>query len=135
MSIENPTLVHFRHFSSLLTIFPSTTVVRALQIHPFLTNKANFQKSQVNISDLIIREYELMDTWSSGKKQSQTKPKQTQFKANTNPKQTQNKANQSQFWRQKMTAAATNRKTWKIKTDYSTIALQSVKTMYEETNE
>ena len=38
--------------------FSSTTVECTLQIHPFLKNKANFQKSQINVSDLIIREYE-----------------------------------------------------------------------------
>jgi hypothetical protein len=34
-----------------------------------------------------------------------------------------------------MTAAATNRKTWKTKADYSTIAMQSLKTMNEEKHE
>jgi len=69
----------------------STTVVRALQIHPFLTNKANFQKSQVSVTDLITGEYELMDTWSSGKNKANSKPKQSQFKANSKPKQSQTK--------------------------------------------
>jgi hypothetical protein len=59
-----------------------TDVVSALQIHPFLTNKANFQKSQVNVNIVSTREYEQMDTWSHRKKQSQTNPIQTQFKAN-----------------------------------------------------
>jgi len=42
MSIENQTLsaaadlAHFRHFSSLFTNFPSTTVEKALQISPYL---------------------------------------------------------------------------------------------------
>jgi len=63
----------------------STTVERALQIHPFLTNKANFQKNQMNVSYLLLREYELMDTWSGGKNKAKTKPIQTQYKANTNP--------------------------------------------------
>ena len=89
MSIDNPTLAHFRHFSSLLTIFPSTTVEIPLQIQPFLTNKANFQKSQMSVSDLSIREYEQMDTWSSGKNKPKTKPIQSQYKANSNPIQTQ----------------------------------------------
>jgi len=96
MGIENQTLVHFRHFrhfSSLLTIFPSTLVERTLQIAPFMQNKANFQKSQMNVSDLLIREYGKMDTWSSGKNKAKTKPIQTQFKPNTNPIQTQFKPN------------------------------------------
>jgi hypothetical protein len=53
-----------------------TDVMSALQIHLFLQNKPNFRKSQMNISDYITREYEQMDTWSSGK----NKPKQTQSK-------------------------------------------------------
>jgi hypothetical protein len=47
-----------------------------------MQNKANFRKSQINVSDLTIREYELMDTWSSGKKQSQNKPNSNPNKAN-----------------------------------------------------
>jgi hypothetical protein len=94
MSIENPSLVHF---SSLLTILPSTTVERALQNHPFLTNKANFQKRQVNVTVYLTRDYGIMDTWSSGKNKANTKPIQTQYKANSNPKQTRFKAKQSQF--------------------------------------
>jgi len=58
----------------------STTVERALQIHPFLTNKANFQKSQMNVNDFITMNYGKIDTWSSGKKQSQTNPKKAKFK-------------------------------------------------------
>jgi hypothetical protein len=61
-----------------------TNVMSALQIHPFLTNKANFQKSQMNVSDLLIREYVQMDTWSIGKNKAKTNPIQTQ----TNPIQT-----------------------------------------------
>ena len=34
-----------------------------------------------------------------------------------------------------MTAAATNRKTWKTKAKYCTIAMQSLKTMNEEKHE
>ena len=51
----------------------------------FMQNKANFQKSQVNVTDLLIREYEQMDTWSGGKNKAKTKPikaNQSQFKAN-----------------------------------------------------
>jgi hypothetical protein len=64
-----------------------------------MQNKANFQKSQVSLSDLLIREYEQMDTWLSRKKQSQTKPIQTQFKAKTNPIRTQNKPNSKPIYR------------------------------------
>jgi hypothetical protein len=75
----------------------STLVERALQNHPFLTNKANFQKSQINVSDLLISDYEQIYTWSSGKNKANTNPIQTQFKAKTNPIQTQFKPKQSQF--------------------------------------
>jgi len=71
--------------------------VRALQIHLFLTNKANFQKSQVNVTVFITRNYGQMDTWSSEKNKANSNPIQTQFKANTKPKQTQFKPKQTQF--------------------------------------
>jgi hypothetical protein len=85
MSIENSTLVHFRHFrhfSSLLTIFPSTTVERALQINLFMQNEPNFRKSQVNLSNYMTRDYDKMDTWSIRKNEPKTnpnEPKRTQF--------------------------------------------------------
>ncbi len=41
MSIENPTLAHFRHFSSLFTNLPSTSVEDPLQINLFMQNKPN----------------------------------------------------------------------------------------------
>jgi hypothetical protein len=62
----------------------------------FMQNKANFQKSQMNLSKVLVVDYDKMDTWSSGKNKPNSKPIQTQFKANTNPKQTQYKANQTQ---------------------------------------
>ena len=95
-SIENPTLAHFRHFrhfSSLLTNLPSTLVERSLQIQLFLTNKPNFQKSQMNLSAVITMNYEQMDTWSRGKNKPNSNPIQSQYKANTKPIQTQFKPN------------------------------------------
>ena len=61
-------------FSCALCLVVSTTVERALQIHSFLTNKANFRKSQMNVTDLITREYEEMETWSRGKNKANSKP-------------------------------------------------------------
>ena len=66
---------------------------------PFLTNKANFRKSQMNITKEMTREYENETLSRSAENkantkpiQSQTKPispphasKQTQFKPKTNP--------------------------------------------------
>jgi len=49
-----------------------------------MQNKPNLTKSQMNVSNYITREYEVMDTWSSRK----NKPKQTQFIA-AKPDQTQ----------------------------------------------
>jgi len=73
----------------------STLVERTLQIHLFMQNKPNFQKSQINVTDLITREYGKMDTWSSGKNKPNSNPKQTQFKPNTNPIQSQFKPKQT----------------------------------------
>jgi len=103
--IENPTLAHFRHFSSLFTNFSSTTVESALQIAHFMQNKPNFQKAQMNVSDYITREYGKKDTWWSGKNKPNSNPIQTQsnpIKANKMPKQTQYKPKQTQFQRKKM---------------------------------
>ena len=71
----------------------STDAERSLQIHPFLTNKPNFRKSQMNVTFFITREYEQMDTWSSGKNKANSNPIQTQYKPNSNPIQTQFKPN------------------------------------------
>ena len=45
-----------------------------------MQNKPKFKKSQVNESNVIERDYELLDTWWSGKKQSQTNPNKAKFK-------------------------------------------------------
>jgi len=95
-------------FSTLNFKFSSTSVEGSLQISPFLTNKANSRKSQMNVSDLLTRDYGKMDTWSSGKNKAKTNPIQTQFKPNSKPIQTQFKPNsnpiQSQFQGQKNVA-------------------------------
>jgi len=81
MSIENPTLAHFRHFrhySSLLANLPSTLVECALQIHPFLQNKANFRKSQMNVTKVLTKEYENGTLGKRGK----NKPNSNPIKAN-----------------------------------------------------
>ncbi len=40
----------------------------------FMRNKAKFQKVKFNVTKVLTRDYEHMDTWSIRKKQSQTKP-------------------------------------------------------------
>jgi len=90
---------NLRLMNYLCAFVISTLVVRALQIHLFMQNKANFPKSQMNVTNVLTADYELIDTWSRGKKQSQTNPnkaKQSQLnpiKANKMPKQTQNEPN------------------------------------------
>ncbi|MHC4546318.1 MAG: hypothetical protein ACYSYL_17695, partial [Planctomycetota bacterium] len=36
---------------------PSTTVENSLQIRPFMQNKPNFQKSQMNVTKVLTRDY------------------------------------------------------------------------------
>jgi hypothetical protein len=81
MSIENPTLVHFRHFSSLLTNLPSTTVEGALQIRPFLTNKPNFPDDQMNVSTVITKDYEQLTMNNEPKNKANSNP----IKPNSKP--------------------------------------------------
>ncbi|HIJ51692.1 MAG TPA: hypothetical protein HPP66_00880 [Planctomycetes bacterium] len=93
-SIENQTLAHFRHFSSLFTNFSSTTVESALQIAHFMQNKPNFQKAQMNVSRVLTKDYEDETLGQRGKNKPNSKPIQSQsnpIKANKMPKQTQYK--------------------------------------------
>ena len=69
------------------------------KINLFLQNEPNFRKSQVNITDLLKRDYEKWTLGQLGKtnpKRTQTNPKRTQFwpikrqyEPNSNPIQTQ----------------------------------------------
>ena len=63
----------------------STDIESSLQINSFMQNKANFRKSQMNVTSLITVDYEKRDTWLSGKNE----PKRTQNEPKTNPKRTQ----------------------------------------------
>ncbi len=78
MSIENPTLAHFRHFSSLFTNLPSTSVEDPLQINLFMQNKPNFQKSQMNVNLCLTKNYENKSDWTIG----QNKPNSNPIKPN-----------------------------------------------------
>jgi BASS family bile acid:Na+ symporter len=73
-----------------------------------MQNKANFQKSQMNVNTFIKADYEKRTLGQRGKNKPKTNPIQTQFKANTNPIQTQYKAKQTQFQSQKMLPLAKN---------------------------
>ena len=86
MSIENPTLVHFRHFSSLLTNeYQESSYLRAYKAplhlsrtlyksHLFMQNKANFQKSQMNVNPYNITDYENKSNWTLGENKPNSKP-------------------------------------------------------------
>jgi hypothetical protein len=77
----------------------------ALQIHPFLTNKANFRKVKFDVNKVLTKDYVQMDTWSIRKNKAKTNPIQSQsnpIKANKMPKQTQFKPKQTQFQRKYM---------------------------------
>ncbi|MCP4614267.1 MAG: hypothetical protein GY845_36745 [Planctomycetes bacterium] len=47
MSIKNPTLTHFRHFSPLFTNLRSTPVENIRQITPYLKKQTQFQKCKM----------------------------------------------------------------------------------------
>ena len=73
-----------------------TDVVSPLQISPFLTNKANFGKAQMNVSSLLTEEYENKTLGGCGKNKPNSKPIKANtkpIKANTNPIRTQYKPN------------------------------------------
>jgi hypothetical protein len=85
MSINYPTLAHFRHFSSLLTNLRSTTVENSLQITPFYAKQSQFDggPNEHKLRD----EKQLQDfvPLAQAKKQSQFKPNKAKNKPNTNP--------------------------------------------------
>jgi hypothetical protein len=67
-----------------------------------MQNKPKFRKSQMNVNKALTNDYDIMDTWSIGKKQSQTnpnKPKTNPIKPNKMPKQTQTNPNEPNFKR------------------------------------
>ncbi len=104
MSIENPTLVHFRHFSSLLTIEDPAFLGRneyqesrylcaykALHLSRtlyksalFMQNKANLLDAQMNVSSVLTKDYENKSNWTLG----ENKPKTNPIKANPRKAQT-----------------------------------------------
>ena len=115
MSIENPTLAHFRRFSSLFTNLRSTPVENVRQITPFYAKQSQSQVGQnqpkllydkyiCNLGHLVIQ----TNKANSNPIQTQLKPIQTQLK----PIQTQNKPNskpiQSQFKPNNQSSLITN---------------------------
>ncbi|MHC4543770.1 MAG: hypothetical protein ACYSYL_04475 [Planctomycetota bacterium] len=100
-NLRNPWLIKdLRLFKVLYNCRETfTDVMSALQIGPIRTNKPNFRKSQMNVSDFITRGYEKRTLGQLGKtnpiqtqykpNQTQLKPKKRQNKPNSNPKQSQ----------------------------------------------
>ncbi len=78
MSIENPTLAHFRHFSSLFTKFPSTSVEMPLQITPFYAKQTQFPKKSNDVNPYNTTDYERKRNWTL----SENKPNSNPNKAN-----------------------------------------------------
>ena len=78
MSINYPTLAHFRHFrhSFNYNIFPDTQIMQ---------NKANFENVKMNINLDMISNYKNLSRWLRPKNKANSNPIQTQF----NPIQTQ----------------------------------------------
>ncbi len=97
MSIENPTLVHFRHFrhfsslyftlvhfrhfSSLFTLSP-LYICRESSTNQllFMQNKPNFQKSQMNVSIYLQTAYENKSNWTLGENKPNSNPKKPNFR-------------------------------------------------------
>ena len=79
MSIENLTLVHFRHFSSLFTNLSAYKALHLSRIlyksSLFMQNKPNLLEAQMNVNSLITIDYENISDWTLG----QNKPNQSQL--------------------------------------------------------
>jgi len=75
MNIENPTLAHFRHFSSLLTPSP-LYICREPSTNQllFMQNKPNVKDAQINVNSYMKSSYEKLDTWLSGKNKPNSNP-------------------------------------------------------------
>jgi hypothetical protein len=107
----NPWLINdLRLFKALYNCRETfTDVMSPLQIRLFMQNKANFRKSQMNVNNVLTKDYDKMDTWSSGKTKpikANSKPIKANpkpIKANKMPKQTQFKPNLSRrsLWRRR----------------------------------
>ncbi len=72
---RNPRLINYLHAFGIFTL-----VKMSLQISSFMQNKANFRKSQMNVTKVLTKDYENKTLGEYGKKQSQTKPNKAKFK-------------------------------------------------------
>ena len=87
ISINDPTLAHFRHFSH----FRHSFNYNIFPIHPFMQNKAKVKSAKINLSSYEVMSYMLLGHLviqtkaNSNPIQSQFKPIQTQFKPISKP--------------------------------------------------
>jgi hypothetical protein len=57
-----------------------TLVESALQIRPFMQNKANFRKSQMNVNKVLTKDYEKRTLGERGKNKPNTNPIKPNFR-------------------------------------------------------
>jgi hypothetical protein len=67
-----------------------------------MQNKANFKKVKLNVTKVLTKDYDQLDTWSSGKNKPNSNPIQTQFKANQSQNKPNTKPNKANFKGKKM---------------------------------
>jgi hypothetical protein len=73
-SIENPTLAHFRHFSSLFTLSPLYICRERSTNQPFYAKQTQFPKGQMNVSIYLQTAYENKRNWTIGQSKPNSKP-------------------------------------------------------------
>jgi len=81
MSIENPTLAHFRHFSSLFT--PSALYIcRGPSTNHllFMQNKPNLPDTQMNVTIFSQKAYENICDWTLGENKPNSNPIKPNFR-------------------------------------------------------
>ena len=81
MSIENPTLAHFRHFSSLFTNLSPVSYYNIFPMHSIIQNKAktnpikaNFKKAKMNVSIVYTKDYRKNDAFAVQKNKPNSNP-------------------------------------------------------------
>ena len=81
-SLRNPWLINDLHtYKALYNCKETfTDVMKTLQNKLFMQNKANFRKVKLNVTKVLTTDYDQLDTWSSGTKQSQTNPNKAKLK-------------------------------------------------------
>ena len=84
MSIENPTLAHFRHFRQFSSLFTNSPLYICREPSTnqllFMQNKPNVKDAQINVNSYMKSKYEKLDTWLSGKNKPNSNPIKPNFK-------------------------------------------------------